>query len=61
MVGAVTNFRFNDSPVSVLNRIEDAGAPVATLAREMGDYFNRAAMPPMVVREFNFSTVSQAS
>jgi len=61
VVGAVTNFRFNDSPVSVLNRIEDAGAPVATLAREMGDYFNRAAMPPMVVREFNFSTVSQAS
>ena len=61
VVGAVTNFRFNDSPVSVLNRIEDAGAPVATLAREMGDYFNRAAMPPMVVREFNFSTVSLAS
>jgi len=61
VVGAVTNFRFNDSPVSVLGRIEDAGAPAATLAREMGDYFNRAAMPPLVVREFNFSTVSQAS
>ena len=61
VVGAVTNFRFNDSPVGVLNRVDDAGSPVATLAREMGDYFNRAAMPPMVVRDFNFSTVSQAS
>jgi hypothetical protein len=34
---------------------------VGTLAREMGDYFNRAAMPPLVVRDFNFSTVSLAS
>jgi predicted Zn-dependent protease len=61
VVGAVTNFRFNDSPVGALARIEDAGATVSTLAREMGDYFNRAAMPPLVVRDFNFSTVSQAS
>jgi predicted Zn-dependent protease len=61
VVGAVTNFRFNDSPVGVLNRIQDAGVPVGTLAREMGDYFNRAAMPPLVVRDFNFSTVSLAS
>jgi len=61
VVGAVTNFRFNDSPVAVLSRIADAGTSVSTLAREMGDYFNRAAMPPLVVRDFNFSTVSLAS
>ncbi len=61
VVGAVTNFRFNDSPVAVLGRVADAGASVGTLAREMGDYFNRAAMPPLVVRDFNFSTVSLAS
>jgi predicted Zn-dependent protease len=61
VVGAVTNFRFNDSPLGVLGRIEDAGVPVGTLAREMGDYFNRAAMPPLVVRDYNFSTVSLAS
>jgi predicted Zn-dependent protease len=61
VVGAVTNFRFNDSPVGVLSRIDDAGTAVTTLAREMGDYFNRAAMPPLVVRDFNFSTVSLAS
>ena len=61
VVGAVTNFRFNDSPVAVLSRIADAGTSVSTLAREMGDYFNRAAMPPLVVRDFNVSTVSLAS
>jgi len=27
----------------------------------MGDYFNRAVMPPLLVDDFNFSTVSQAS
>jgi predicted Zn-dependent protease len=60
VVGATTNFRFNDSPVAILQRIVDAGATVPTLAREMGDYFNRAAMPPLRVSDFNFSTVSQA-
>jgi len=61
VIGAATNFRFNDSPVGILSRIVDAGATVPTLAREMGDYFNRAAMPPMRIRDFNFSTVSQAN
>jgi hypothetical protein len=60
-VGAAGNFRFNDSPVSLLGRILDAGATVPTLAREMGDYFQRSAMPPLVVDDFNFSTASQAS
>ncbi|HEY7858566.1 MAG TPA: metallopeptidase TldD-related protein [Candidatus Nanopelagicales bacterium] len=61
VVGATSNFRFNDSPVSILGRVADAGATVPTLAREMGDYFNRAAMPPLLVTGYNFSTVSQAS
>ncbi len=61
VIGAATNFRFNDSPVGILSRIVDAGATVPTLAREMGDYFNRAAMPPMRIRDFNFSTVSRAN
>ncbi len=61
VVGAASNFRFNDSPVAALSRIVDAGATVPTLAREMGDYFNRCAMPPLLVSDFNFSTVSQAS
>ena len=61
VIGAASNFRFNDSPVSVLSRIEDAGDTVGTLAREFGDYFNRAAMPTLVIKDYNFSTLSQAN
>jgi predicted Zn-dependent protease len=61
VVGAVTNFRFNDSPVAILGRVLDAGSPVGCLGREMADYFNRSVMPPLVVDAYNFSTVSQAS
>ena len=60
VIGATTNFRFNDSPVGVLERISDAGVTQRTLPREMGDYAARVAMPPVVVEDFHFSTVSDA-
>jgi predicted Zn-dependent protease len=61
VTGAVNNFRFNESPVGLLSRITEAGATVPTLPREWGDYFTRAAMPPVRVEGFNMSSVSQAS
>jgi predicted Zn-dependent protease len=61
VVGAVNNFRFNESPVGMLERLLEVGATVPTLPREWGDYFNRAAMPPARVEGFNMSSVSQAS
>jgi predicted Zn-dependent protease len=61
VVGAVTNFRFNESPVDLLDRIEAAGSTVRTLGREFGDYLPRVAMPALRVRGFNCSSVSQAS
>ena len=61
VTGAVTNFRFNESPVDLLGRVEAVGASVPTLGREMGDYFARTAMPPLRVSGFNCSSVSQAS
>ena len=61
VVGAVNNFRFNESPVGMLGRLLEVGATGPTLPREWGDYFNRAAMPPMRVEGFNMSSVSQAS
>jgi predicted Zn-dependent protease len=61
VTGAVNNFRFNESPVGMLNRITEAGATVPTLPREWSDYFTRAAMPPVRVEGFNMSSVSQAS
>ncbi|PRX98619.1 metallopeptidase TldD-related protein [Allonocardiopsis opalescens] len=61
VTGAVNNFRFNESPVGLLDRITEAGATVPALSREWGDYFTRTAMPPVRVPDFNMSTVSQAS
>jgi len=61
VVGAVTNFRFNESPVDLLGRVVDAGATGITLPREWNDYFTRTAMPALRVADFNMSTVSQAS
>jgi predicted Zn-dependent protease len=61
VTGVVNNFRFNESPVGMLSRVLEAGATERTLPREWGDYFNRAAMPPLRVEAFNMSSVSQAS
>ena len=61
VTGAVNNFRFNESPVTMLGRLAEVGVTERTLPREWGDYFNRAAMPPLRVEGFNMSSVSQAS
>ncbi|MFZ4107878.1 MAG: metallopeptidase TldD-related protein [Candidatus Planktophila sp.] len=58
VVGTTNNFRWNDSPVSALNRIAHAGATEWTQPREWaGDVFNMA-VPPLVIKDFNMSTVS---
>ena len=61
VVGAVNNFRFNESPVELLGRITEVGATQVTLCREWNDFFQHTAMPPIRVPDFNMSTVSQAS
>ncbi|MEV0532833.1 metallopeptidase TldD-related protein [Kitasatospora sp. NPDC050463] len=61
VVGAVNNFRFNESPVDLLGRITEVGRTERCLPREWGDWFTRAAMPPVRVAGFNMSSVSQAS
>ena len=61
VVGAVNNFRFNESPVDLLARAREAGATGRTLGREFGEWANRAAMPPLRIPDFNMSSVSQAS
>jgi predicted Zn-dependent protease len=61
VVGAVNNYRFNESPVDLLGRVTEAGRTERTLPREQGDYFSRAAMPALRVPDFNMSSVSQAS
>lgn len=58
--GAVNNFRFNMSPVGMLKQTTEIGINEPTLAREFGDYFTFASMPPLRVKDFNMSTVSDA-
>ncbi len=60
VVGAVTNFRWNESPLDVLGRVTEVGATQRCYPREWGDYFTRAAVPPVRVEGFNMSSVSQA-
>jgi predicted Zn-dependent protease len=61
VTGAVNNFRFNESPVELLHRIEEAGRSERCLGREFGEYFNRAEMPALRIGDFNMSSVSQAA
>jgi predicted Zn-dependent protease len=61
VVGAVNNFRFNDSPVDLLRRIEAISPGESALPREFGDYFARTEMPALRVADFHMSSVSPAS
>jgi predicted Zn-dependent protease len=61
VVGEVNNFRFNESPLDLLRRTTRVGDSERTLPREFKDWFTRTVMPPLVVPDFNMSSVSQAS
>jgi predicted Zn-dependent protease len=53
----VKNFRFNESPVIMLNNIEELGKPV----RVAGDESSYIMMiPPMKLRDFTFTSLSDA-
>ncbi|MGH7641507.1 MAG: metallopeptidase TldD-related protein [Candidatus Dormibacteria bacterium] len=59
VVGAVNNFRFNESPVGVLQRTVEIGRPELAFSREIGDeVFIKA--PPIRVENFFMSSVSDA-
>ncbi len=61
ITGAVNNFRWNESPVDLLNRFTHASATVPSFSREWGDdFFSRTATPALRVPDFNMSSVSQA-
>ena len=56
--GATNNFRWNDSPVNALSRISAAGASEWTQPREWAGDITHMHMPPLVIKDFNMSTVS---
>jgi predicted Zn-dependent protease len=58
--GAVNNFRFNMSPLDMLGQTTEVGRSRSALAREFGDYFTFAKIPPLRVRDFHMTSVSQS-
>lgn len=53
----VKNFRFNESPVIMLNNLEALGKPERTVSGESGIH---AMIPPIKIRDFTFSSLSDA-
>jgi predicted Zn-dependent protease len=53
----IKNFRFNESPVTMLNNIEEIGKPVVIGGDEVQF---QMMIPPMKVRDFNFTSLSDA-
>ncbi|MEO8193990.1 MAG: TldD/PmbA family protein [Gemmatimonadales bacterium] len=54
---AIKNFRFNDSPLFMLNNLESMGPPVRLAGTEAG---GAVVVPPIKVRDFNFTSLSDA-
>jgi predicted Zn-dependent protease len=57
---AVKNLRFNDSPVFMLNNLEALGTPTRVSASEDGGPGQAIVVPPIKVRDFNFTSLSDA-
>jgi predicted Zn-dependent protease len=51
---SIKNFRFNDSPLFMLNNLEGLGAAVRTAGG------GSLVMPTLKVRDFNFTSLSDA-
>jgi predicted Zn-dependent protease len=60
IVKAVKNLRFNESPVFMLNNLEDLGRPIRVSASEAGGPGTPIVMPPIRCRDFTFSSISDA-
>jgi predicted Zn-dependent protease len=57
---AVKNLRFNESPIFMLNNVEAMGRPVRVSASESGSPGVGVVVPPLKVRDFNFTSLSDA-
>jgi predicted Zn-dependent protease len=54
---AIRNFRFNESPLFMLNNLEMLGRPERLAGTEAG---GDIVMPAIKVRDFNFTSLSEA-
>ena len=54
---AIKNFRFNESPLAMLDRLESVGPAVRVAGTESEGV---VVVPPLKVRDFNFTSLSDA-
>jgi predicted Zn-dependent protease len=59
---AVKNFRFTESPLFMLNSVEQLGVPVPVFrpTRHEGGELTPAIVPPLKVRDFSFTSTIDA-
>src|SRR5690606_19962741 len=53
----IKNFRFNESPIIMLNNLEELGKPERTVSVESNINY---LLPPMKIRDFTFTSLSDA-
>jgi hypothetical protein len=57
---AIKNFRFNDSPVFMLNNLEAMSRPVRVSASESGSPGQAVVVPAIRTKDFHFTSLSDA-
>jgi len=60
IVGSTNNFRFNESPLQILQKIRSVGKTELAQPRECAETLSKFAMPPLVVENFNLSSISES-
>lgn len=60
ITAAVPNLRFNESVLGMLERVTALGVTGRTLPSGAGDPGSPIAVPPLVVEDFHFTSVSDA-
>ena len=60
VVSAVKNLRFNESPLFMLQNVQAMGRPTAVSPTESGDVAPAVMVPALKLRNFTFSSVSDA-
>jgi predicted Zn-dependent protease len=56
----VKNLRWNESPIFMLNNVEMMGRPVRVSPSESSEIASAVIVPPLKVRDFTFTSVSDA-
>jgi predicted Zn-dependent protease len=60
VTAAVKNLRFNESVLAMLNNVEAMGEAERVVASESGGLGPAVVVPPLVVRDFHFTSISDA-